>query len=368
MSKKSVRGKESHLKSWTAAIMGSLFLSSVQSAQAAGDDRPKFREFRDNNPGIDRQTLRHMFREQYRGVDHSGTGIIPPNTNVRVEAQNIRANAPELQNTLTRRLERHSGVLSKSVQQLSGGQTVTLANGVNLDLSSTDRNITLGEKLFNSVDSVEIEVGGQTKTLTTGSQVTAAEYVAAKQVLSGFGQTVILSSAGSATGGNIDLSAITCTGDTMRASDLVVPVEVTTRGDFSKGSDFILSGDLSNYGTVQTFDADGQGRGGTIRADDIFNAQSGQIIAENDLHLAANGTLANQGSITANGDLTLTASNINNSGTIASSNGNVNLDASTSTVDLNVNNAGGTISAGNGAINVRGADYAGTANTNLELS
>ncbi|MBX9669726.1 MAG: hypothetical protein K2X93_19035, partial [Candidatus Obscuribacterales bacterium] len=103
MSKKVVRSRDSYVKNWTAAIMGSLFFVSMQSAQAAGDDRPKFRDFKENNPGIDRQTLRHMFRDQVRGGGGNGgpsIGVIPVNTN------NTGAiNAPTVQNQHQNRLD-----------------------------------------------------------------------------------------------------------------------------------------------------------------------------------------------------------------------------------------------------------------------
>ncbi|MBX9670724.1 MAG: hypothetical protein K2X93_24195 [Candidatus Obscuribacterales bacterium] len=241
---------------------------------------------------------------------------------------------------------------------------MTLSSGVNLDLTSADRNITLGSNLFKDGASVEIQVGGETKTLSAGDKVTAAEYVAAKQVLAGVNQGVTVSGDGSATGGQVDLSAITSAGDKMRASDLTVPVNVTTLGDFSKGSDFKLLGNLNNYGTVHTFDADNNGKGGAVRADDILNAQGASITSDVDLTLQANGSLTNLGSISSNGNLTLNAATINNSGKVSAAQ-NITLDSSNDggAAALTVNNSGAFVAGGD--INVRASDYSGSANTVL---
>ena len=368
MTKKIVRNRESYIKNWTAVITGSVLFVSSQAAANAAEDRQNFRSFRDSNPGFDRHTLRQMYRAEFGRGGAGGIGSQPelnvPNiTPVQdVQAANNLPDTGNARGKWANRLERNNGVIKQSVQTNDNGKLVTLNGGVNLDLTSQTRNITLGQKLFNGVSSIEIEVGGEKKVLTAGAQVTAAEYIAAKQVLAGSAQKVTINAGGVATGGEVDLSAITSRGDVMRASDLTVPVNVTTLGDFSKGSEFKLQGDLNNFGTVHALDGSGNGRGGTIRAVDITNNESASISSDVDLTLRADGELTNLGSITSNGNLTLSSSNITNAGSINSAK-NVTLDAG-STSDLNVSNAGGTISAAD-SINVRAADYAGTNATNL---
>jgi filamentous hemagglutinin len=404
MSKKVVRVRKSYVKQWFAVISGSLLASSMQAAQAAHDnDRPSFKEFRQQNPGIDRQALRGMFRQEF-GIGIGGGGKPAPTTFIATPAATGTVNATIQQNQnirpdrLTRRLERHDGIINQSVQG-GDGNLVNLKNGVNLDLGSADRNITLGQNLFKNVGSVEINIGGETKTVQAGAQVTASEYVAVKQVIAGAGQKLTLDAAGKATGGEVDLSSITANNDVMRASDLTVPVNVTTYGDFGRGSDFKLQGDLTNYGSVYAVSSSKSVRGGTIHADDITNQQGGLIssVVSNslknelnargktfDLGLNAKGDLSNFGSITSSGSLTLTAggnltntsqvsasndvnlnaSAIANSGRVESFKGNVNVDGP-STADLNVNNAGGTLAALNGAINVRNSAFSETFNTNV---
>ncbi len=347
MSKKVSRSTDSFIKNWTAIIAGSLFLASIQSAQAA-HDRANFREFKANNPGIDRSTARKMFRDNVHHGNGGGItiGVIgQPNS------------YPDRQNQQTNRVNHFS--TNATFQQVAE-RTINVNKGLDLNLSSNARNITLGEKLLKN-GPVEVTVDGQTKTLSAGALVTAAEYVAVKQVLAGNGQSIKVAADGAANGGSVDLSALTSRNDVLRASDLVVPANVVADGDFSRGSDFRLLGDLSNHGTVHAFDGDGRDRGGAIRADNILNAAGGAITSDVDLTLQADHNLTNNGTITGKSNLVLGAGQISNSGRIESLSGNVTLDGSPD-ADLTINNSG-TIAATQGAINVRTEGYKGAGNT-----
>ncbi|MBX9668483.1 MAG: hypothetical protein K2X93_12735 [Candidatus Obscuribacterales bacterium] len=353
MSNKAVKSRQSFFKNWSAAILASLLLGSAQSAKAA---QHEFREFKANNSGLDRSTVRRMFREHMRNGNAGGgttIGVIPPGAgasvhNARHSIDNVRLNRLDARNA--------------TFQINARGNLANLSRGVNLDLSSGERNITLGEKLLKN-GPVTISFGGESKTVAAGSQVSAAEYVAVKQVLAGNGQTIEVANNGAATGGSVDLSALTSGKDVLRASDLVVPATVTANGDFSRGSDFRLLGDLNNYGTVHTYDSDARGRAGAVRADNILNATGAHITSEVDLTLQANGNITNQGDISSKGGLTLIAgSSISNTGRIESLNGNVTLDGAHD-ADLTIKNAGGTVVAQNGSINVRHSGYNGSSNT-----
>ena len=232
-----------------------------------------------------------------------------------------------------------------SLQQLTTGSMTRVNRGVDLDLSSTNRNIVLGSGLFDTANgaSVEISLGGKTTIYQPGAQVTAAEYVAVKQALSG-GQQIQIDRSGRATGGSVDLGSLTSGNAVMKASNLVVPEDVTTYGDFGKGSDFRLNGELSNYGTVQVMSTERAVRGGTIRANDILNHSGASISSTVDLRLEADRNLSNYGDIQSTGrlelvagqeltntgrissqsDLTLGATVVTNRGAIDSSAGNVN--------------------------------------------
>lgn len=381
MSKKSVRVRNSFSRRWAGVISASLFFVAAHSA-AAENDRPSFREFRDANAGIDRSALRRMYRTEFGGGGRSTDPASITIPTIPMPAVSTISDAVRVTGT-TRRIEKRlerQGVINQSIQQVDSN-LVNIRGGVSLDLTSTTRNITLGNNLFGKVSAVEITVGGETKTVQAGSQVSAAEYIAVKQILSGNSQKITIDNAGSAIGGEVDLGSITANNDVMRASDLVVPVNVTTYGDFSKRSDFKLLGDLTNAGTVHTYSS--HKNGGAIRADDITNQAGALISSETDLGLFASGNLSNYGTITSKGNLTLSAgdtltnasevsakrdvnlnaSNILNSGSVTSLKGDINIDGP-STAELNVTANGGTFTAAN-AINVRNSEYAGAFNTNV---
>jgi filamentous hemagglutinin len=371
------------LSARTIALAGLIFLSS-QSALA--DDRMTFREFREKNEGIDRNAARQMFRQQFGrhagGNAVGGLSVINPVQHVVTVGPSgeVVCGGGRIEGM---KRTHESRVRNQSMQQLSTGNVTRVNRGVELDLGSTAKNIVLGRSLFGAGETVEVNIGGKLETFSSGSQVTAAEYVAVKQVLSGSGQQVQLDRSGRAAGGSVDLGSLTSNNDVMRASSLVVPRDVTTYGDFGRGSDFRLTGDLSNFGTVQTLSSDSAVRGGGIHADNItnhsgaligangdlqLNAASnlcnfGVIAATGNLSLSAGGKLVNTGTATANQDLNVTGNTVTNRGTLSSNSGNVGF--ATASGDLIVDNRRGTVSAVNGAINVREAAYAGSANADI---
>ena len=366
------------------AIAALLLGASNTAALANPDDRVSFREFRQQNDGLDRNVVRRMYHQQFgRNAANGPIRTMPFNTPnvITVGADGIAVCGGPINNRIPRE-PREARVRPMSMQQLANGGLTRVNRGVDLDLSSNSRNIVLGQGLFGTAagGSVDINLDGKSATYTAGSVVTAAEYVAVKQVLEGGGQQVQIDRAGRASGGTVDLSALTSGNSVMRASSLVVPTNVTTYGDFAKGSDFRLSGQLSNYGTVQVLSSDSSVRGGAIRANDISNHTGALISSTADLHLdaarnltnygdilstqgltiSAGGELNNAGRISSNNDLTINSSNVTNRGVISSNLANVNL---ASTGDIAVNNNRGTISAVNGAINVRDAAYTGANNS-----
>ncbi len=217
------------------------------------------------------------------------------------------------------------------------------------------------------------------KTVQAGSKVTAAEYVAAKQALVGGGQSVHLDADGRATGGTVDLSALTAGNKNMKVDDLVVPAAVTAAGDFGKGGDVRVNGDIVNHGSIV---ANGGNVTAWVSADNITNNAGASITSNVDhLVLDADSAFANYGSINANGNLTIAGGNsvtntgnvtvknnlnvfspnVTNSGNLASTKGDVTFDAIAS--NMNINNTNGTVSALNGAINVRESVYSESFNS-----
>ena len=179
-----------------------------------------------------------------------------------------------------------------------------------MDLTSAADNIILGSNLFKA-SLVTIDVGGVQE--VTGSQVTAGEYVAIQQVLGGSAQGVILSSAGAATGGTFSLNAT----DKGNVGSLVVPTGVTAIDNAAKNSTITLTGDLTNYGTIDAISTSSKVTSGIIFAADITNEAGASItsvltgshgsVSSLSLTLDALYNIANTGSITSSGALTLNA-------------------------------------------------------------
>jgi len=294
----------------------------------------------------------------------------------------------------------HGNRNGRSVQINQSGNTLSI-NGVDLNLSSGQLNIKLGNRLFRGASSVTIDVGGGSKTLTAGSEVTAAEYVAARQVLSAGSQQLILDNAGTAVGGTVDFSTVSSRGERIKIDDLSIPINVSAFGDFSKTPLFSVSGDLINAGTVYAYSSGNNAHRTGFSADNITNESSGLITSKLpiiavkrggstrsnqpiDLSLHADDTLSNFGTISSSGELVITAghkisnvengvvsaqgavslssSNIINAGLISSADGGVSIDGANTAV-LQVTNTRGTIVARSGDINVRNSSYDGVLNT-----
>jgi hypothetical protein len=261
-------------------VTGLLFLS------APGAEASEFREFRENSPGLDRHILRQMFRQQNR-VERADE---------RASAREQRLVNVAMPVALTYGDAARNNCDRRVLNQIERGNTIEIGSsrrvlkastGLNFDLTSAERNIVLGEKLLGG-RSVEITVGGETKSLVTGARVTASEYLAVKQAL-GEGQTLQISRDGSASGGTLSIDALT-TDSAMRASSLVISSGVTATGNFSKGAAFKLTGDLSNFGTMLLAS---DKRGASLQGDDVLIGNGALISAVGDLHVGASKTFLN---------------------------------------------------------------------------
>ncbi len=364
------------LTSCIIALSGSLMLSSMQEAKAErGDGSNGFRAFREQNPELSRLAARKTF-----SGERKDTSFKEMRTLMRAE-RSITSGRDAALLRVTTQNNYIDRTRNQSVQITSAG-AVRLSQGVDLDLNSQNRNITLGSNIFpEGTESVVISTGGETRTVNAGSQVTAAEFVAVKQVLSGGVQKLNVGHDGKAIGGEVDLAALTSEGDLMRASELVVPSKVTAFGDFAKRSDFRLLGDLDNFGTIQTVSSNNS-KSGLFQADSINNRSGASIVSAVDLTIEAKGNLTNDGVISSTQGLTLSAAGqINNSGEISAekslkfnSNGISNsglIESKTADVNfdgldtaLTINNHGGTVAA-NGAINLRASSYSGTGDSSI---
>ncbi len=351
-----------------------------QQAQAAHEQRVSFREFRSQNAGLERHFVRQMHRQLVQGGAQNSQRATASSVAQMNASERVRSSPEHL-----RGLGHRATNFGQSLHLNDRGRLVRLASGIDIDLSSQNKTIILGERLFTNGGTIEIEVGGEKKTLSAGSSVTAAEYIAVKQTLSGLNQSVVINTRGQATGGEINLSALTQRNDVMRAANLVIPSSVTAQADFTRGSDFRLIGDLNNFGTVEAID-NGRGRSGSIRAENISNNIGAVITSDGNLTLAANSNITNDGTISAaknltfqgkqffnNGSVTavkhvtINAASVKNGGTVLSQTGDISIDVPQTITDLPliIDNANGTLSAASGAINLRSQSYAGGQDTYL---
>ncbi len=305
---------------------------------------------------------------------------------------------------------RHAGFAGgASINQLQNGFTQAFNDRVqrkttgvdsrrfDLDLSSSLKNIELGSRMFNGIQSVTINADGAQQTFSAGDQVTAAQYVAIQQVLSNNPQSIAVSAQGTASGGSFALDQAAAS----HVNNLLIPQSVSAVNNFANNRSVNLSGDLTNLGSIYGLSTSNRVRSGVIAADDINNSgnistdltgtalQGAGNVRHVDLTLVAEHNLNNSGSITSSGALTVASAygslsnsgnitaqrgdlnvfagdgNLNNSGSISALNGNLNIDASQIASDLNINGAGGTFNALRGDINIRDISYTDSNNTTL---
>lgn len=395
----------------SSVLLASVTLPLAALAENGGGYGGAFHDFRNANPDLSGKELRQSFRQEWQSskLDRIQSFSQPVVSDIQSGAMNLGISpVNNLHQNLSKDELREQRLLQKqqfrdlrtsvnSTIQNTGTHSITVANGFSLDLGSVTENITLGVKLFKEVGSVTIDVGGESKTLTAGTKVTAAEYVAAKQVLSGT-QQVTLDADGKAIGGVVDLSAMTTGNKNLKINDLHVSEGVTAYGDFGKGGDVRITGDLTNSGEILALSSNKNVNVATIKADNITNnansiissqlssqAQAlggdvsdlslnliadkslnnyGTISSGGDLTLSAGKSLTNTGTVTAQNNVNILASNVTNSGSVNSLNADVNLIGAAND-DLNVNNLGGTINALN-SINVRESVYEGAFNSTVK--
>lgn len=262
------------------------------------------------------------------------------------------------------------------------------------DLSSSERNIHAGADLFSSAPSASLNIGGETRIIQPGEMLTAAEYAALTQVLSGAQQSLALDSLGRATGGTFSLSSLSA----HTIEHLVIPTGVTAIGGII-GDTINLTGNLINNGTLLALPGAGQsfsinsgflsvGTGASISTtipESLAGILSQSSLPIN-LSIFSQTGIVNAGSITASGILSVMSNGpitnalpqgitgaqpimsgnlgtilqsatgiINNSGIIASA-ANLQIAASR---DLLINNINGILSANNITISQSDSSFKG---------
>lgn len=271
---------------------------------------------------------------------------------------------------------------------------------VNLDLSSTTDSVTIGH--FLQSGSVTITTGGQQLVITPTTLITAAEKVAAIQVLQTGHQSLIVDAQGNAEGG----SMVITTWLSQHIGNLIIPQGVSVT-DLSNSDTLSIAGNLSGAGNLYVGSANGGITDYAINAGNINLSSTGLISnilptggafslpgSILNLSLFSNSDIVNSGSIVSSGNLTLTANggifntpsagssfqpilqagndislfsgagNIVNAGLISAMNGNVNLATLSPSTNLNVLANQGTFQSLNGAINLQAASNTGYGDIN----
>lgn len=246
------------------------------------------------------------------------------------------------------------------------------ARQIDLDLTSSSSKIILGSKLFNDSASVTIDVGGEKQTFHAGSQVTAGQFVAIKQVLEGGTQSLILDKNGAAAGGSFSLNSVAGP----KVSDLVVSAGVTGFDDFATDRRIGVRGDFTNFGSIVATSSNDRITSGVIFGKNINN-EGGSITAGtndpavqiNDLELtlSASDRIKNSGSIASTGTLTLDtgSGSVSNTGVVSSLHGDINISSADPTKTIEIQAKGGRFEALAGNINARDINYSGAADVSL---
>ncbi len=249
--------------------------------------------------------------------------------------------------------------------------------GLSLDLSSAATDVVLGAGVFKGAGSATVTVGGVSRTFSPGQKVTAGEYLAIKEVLSGVTQTLTLDAAGVATGGDFNLNMVSS-----RTGLLIVPAGVIGIDNVSSGHGLSIKGDILNYGTIYGLSTNSQITTAGISAKDVVNESGGLISTDipglllntlgpvNDatnLTILASRSISNSGTIGSSGNINLLSGggNISNAGLVLSSAGNVNLSACGRSANLTVNASGGTFSVAGGNIDLHTAGSGNVGNINM---
>ncbi|MDZ4835910.1 MAG: hypothetical protein SGJ27_19195 [Candidatus Melainabacteria bacterium] len=374
--------------------VGSLFVSSNLQAAARSGDSDHLARLTNRMARVQRQNDQRQLRLDSSAAqtpDRAGAwaanrqDVRRASREQRLD-QTIQLSAPVSGiNSHIQTINRRSEFLSDS------GRLRNVSRGAELDLTSDSRSIKLGEHLFNEADSVTIHVGGEEKTLSAGTFVTPAEYVALNQKLASGSQDLVVGTGGNAVDGLVSLNLLSDAGRKIEATSLVIPESVEAFGDFANHGDFRLTGQLNNFGSVYALSTRNDVTVAKIGARSIYNAEGalissaapanlsqqfgslnqavsleltasdsfvnlGQVSSSKDLTIASLAIVNAGGNISAKGNVTLNSAIVDNYGAIASDQGNVNF-ATLAPSAINVYNEGGSIEALNGAINIRNSGF-----------
>lgn len=264
-------------------------------------------------------------------------------------------------------------------------------NATVVDLNSTQQSV--AATALPDFSAVSINVGEQTRAVSSTDFLTPAEAIAVMQVLGQGQQSIQLSTQGNAVGGTFQVTSAL----TANLHSLVIPQGVTAISDFANLSSLTMTGDFVNSGTFYAVSSSAAVTQAVISSANISNlagatlttvvpaqglAGCSNLVSTLSLVLSATNNIYNAGTIASSADLTLSAggtitnastasitavmqaaNNINllnsfitNSGVISAQTGNLNI-ASVMAENIVVNNIAGRLEAALGAINIRDAAF-----------
>lgn len=224
-----------------------------------------------------------------------------------------------------------------------------------LNLSSTSQDFLAGN--LANFHTITIDVGGVKETVDVHTKLTAAEYVAAEQVLNDGVQTIQLGTHGEAVGGLVVLDSSLMAALNGQIGNLTISHGVQL---IDAVDTFSLLGDLNNYGSI-LMGSSVAGQSDTISANSIINSFEGMIgsytgglygLFAADPILSALTSITNFGTISSAGNLTITAPEVFN---LSTANTTAAIGAANS-VDINTNHLvnSGDIASAFGNINIDG--------------
>ena len=201
-------------------------------------------------------------------------------------------------------------------QSASDSGTTSKAGPINLDLGSSERNLSAAHLVGEG--SVNILVSGSPVSINAASLLTPAERLAVYQVVSTGAQSIILGASGTATGGNLVIGSRF----NNYVSSLSVPQNVTVLLDAAQSPVMNLTGNLTNSGTIYAFSSNSQVNSASIAALNIINQPgsllssmlpastnfgAASLVSSMNLNLSAVQNIVNSGTIISSGNLSVTA-------------------------------------------------------------
>ncbi|MBX9878540.1 MAG: hypothetical protein K2Y22_08795 [Candidatus Obscuribacterales bacterium] len=239
------------------------------------------------------------------------------------------------------------------------------AAGLNLDLGSTDRNVA-ASTVLSPAASATINIGGLNRVVSAADMLTAAEFVAVRQVMHTGTQYLQLNDMGAAIGGGMRLNANLAS----QINSLVIPTNVHASQNAAVLQTLNLAGNFTNSGVYSILSTNSAVTSAAINASNIYNnagalisstlanltlhavnniVNAGTIMSAGNLNLTAGGSISNMGQLAvmqAMNTMNLQAASVVNQGQIAAQLGNINA------LTAHVTNSG-IMQSLSGSVNIR---------------